>query len=161
MGGKQSNLNRTDSDASSTGECEPCFLFRSPFRSNDPIGSPMPETPVHHRQKRNQAIKNALRGDQKNSPAFSSKYIGLEKEVDYRSKSSLEDQENECRAEVHEGKVSTFLSFVLSLVLHRANYCFTLSPRLSTMISAMIRTRLLLYFNISRMLKFNYMQSIN
>jgi hypothetical protein len=113
MGGQQSNLKRSDSDASSTGECEPCFLFRSPFRSKDPIGSPMPETPVHHRQKRNQAIKNALRGDQKNKPAFSSKYIGLEKEVD--SKSALEEQENEYRAEVHEGKVSIFS--VVRLVL--------------------------------------------
>jgi hypothetical protein len=106
MGGKQSNLNRSGSDASE-GDCQPCFFFRAPFRSEDPIGSPMPETPVQHRSKRIEAVKNALRGEKRDNPVFSSKYLGLEKEVDYRSKSSLDgSSESECQAEVHEGKVS-------------------------------------------------------
>ena len=104
MGGKQSNLTRSDSDSSSVAECEPCFFFKAPFKSNDPIGSPMPETPIHHREQRKQAIKTALRGD-RGAAVYSSKYIGLEKEIDYRS-SSGEVHEDEHRAEVHEGKVS-------------------------------------------------------
>jgi hypothetical protein len=68
----------------------------------------MPETPVHQRHKRHQAVTTAMRGEQqRDAPAFSSKYLGLEKEVDSRAKSSIEEQKNEYRAEVHEGKVRT------------------------------------------------------
>lgn len=105
MGSKQSKLNREDSDASSVAECEPCFLFRSPFRSNnDPLGTPIPETPLHRRKQRKIAVRDALRGGDRNAPIYSSKYIGLEKEVESRSKSSLGSQENEYGVQVHKGK---------------------------------------------------------
>ena len=118
-------MKRSESDASSNQDCVPCFLFRSPFRSNDPIGSPMPETPVQQR-KRHQAIKKALTGDQRNAPAFSSKYMGLEKEVDV-SKSNIEDQDNECRAEVHEGKVRLVL--LLRAILSSIFRCLSLHSK--------------------------------
>ena len=110
MGGKQSALIHTTSDVSGDDNDCNCFFFKLPFKSNDPIGSPMPETPLHQRAKRS-AIKTAL-NKVRESPVFSSKYGGLEKEVDYCSKalSSIEDQENGHRAEVHEGKVSIILT---------------------------------------------------
>lgn len=88
------------------GDCQRCFLFNAPFRSSDPIGSPLPESPVVKRNMRNQAMQEAVNGDRKTDPAFSSKYFGLEKEVFHQSSSKLDDPQEEHRAEVHEGKVS-------------------------------------------------------
>ena len=99
MGGEQSSLIRSESDASEDGACQPCFLFKAPFsRSNDAIGSPMPETPLDQRRQQ-KAVKNALRKANRNNPVFSSKYLGLEKEVVAQSEGAKRV------AEIHEGKV--------------------------------------------------------
>ena len=73
------------------GDCH-CFALKSPFRrninSNDPLGSPLPDTPK--RKKRE----------------FSSRYGGLEKEVSSLPKSSISDENKSRTANVHEGLVS-------------------------------------------------------
>lgn len=108
MGGGQSNLNRANSDDEEFGDCQPCFLFKSPLRlSNDPIGSPMPDTPVIDRRKRDEAI-SAYCTERRTNPIYSSKYFGLEKEV--LQDPNAPKEESEFRAEVYEGKVSAFLS---------------------------------------------------
>lgn len=98
MGGKQSvpvaNGNGADnsdhgSDAAANKyKCQPCFFFSPAAAGNikslvtdsssnsDPMGSPLPDTPVFER-KRREATQQRLRDD----PIFSSKYGGLEKEV--------------------------------------------------------------------------------
>jgi serine/threonine protein kinase len=117
MGGGQSNLHRTNSEYDKAGDCNPCFLFRSPLRSNDRIGSPMPETPVVHRRKRDEAI-NVLHEERRKNPAYSSKYFGIEKEVEEPKKR----QENGHKAQVHEGNVSICYPLVSFLLL----LCFSL-----------------------------------
>eukprot|EP00980_Cylindrotheca_fusiformis_P004814 scaffold1028_cov135-Cylindrotheca_fusiformis.AAC.24 len=93
MGGGQSRSNDDEG-----GKCKPCFLFNSPLSSNDPFGSPLPETPVAVRRKRNDAIE-IWREQRKSDPAYSSKYFGIEKEV-IKPKPV---KENESRAQVYEG----------------------------------------------------------
>jgi hypothetical protein len=58
----------------------------------------MPETPVHARRKKH-AVGDAFRGENLKKQVFSSKYGGLEKEVE------SEKTENGSMAEIHEGKV--------------------------------------------------------
>jgi len=92
------NHDEEEDNHASTTKCQPCFFFspagaggnlknllvtginnndKSNHRSSsDPMGSPLPDTPVFER-KRRQATKERLRDD----PIFSSKYGGLEKEV--------------------------------------------------------------------------------
>lgn len=95
MGGAQSSVG----NGAEHGVCGPCFA-KAPFaRSADPIGSPMPETPVHARRKKF-AVEDAMRGQDRNNPVYSSKYSGLEKEVEPKKKESGN------LAQIHEGKVS-------------------------------------------------------
>jgi len=86
MGAQQSSGGNDD--------CNPCFAFPAPFKRhtkpNDPLGSPLPDTP---RRKR---------------PTFSSRYDGLEKEVYGSSQSSLRVN-NSRPAHVHEGLVRYLL----------------------------------------------------
>jgi len=83
MGGKQSRPVDDDDDD----KCQPCFFFNPGGNSgiqnlvrngggSDAIGSPMPDTPVFER-KRRENVKEQLRED----PCFSSRYQGLEKEA--------------------------------------------------------------------------------
>jgi hypothetical protein len=62
---------------SSGGNNDCCFAFQAPFKrntnSNDPLGSPLPDTPVSRRKRQE----------------FSSRYGGLEKEVSAASQSSF------------------------------------------------------------------------
>jgi len=71
--------------------CHPCFAFRAPFKRylNDPLGSPLPDTPISKRKKRD----------------FSSRYSGLEKEVSTAGQSSYytSNANNSRAADVHEG----------------------------------------------------------
>lgn len=113
MGGGQSNLNQKNSEYDEAGVCKPCFLFDSPLRSKDAIGSPMPETPVVHRRKRDEAI-SALREERRTDPVYSSKYFGIEKEV-VEPKKQIK---NVRRAEVHEGEVSEHNVFCCSWLSH-------------------------------------------
>mmetsp|Transcript_26768 Transcript_26768/g.65101 ORF Transcript_26768/g.65101 Transcript_26768/m.65101 type:complete len:441 (-) Transcript_26768:298-1620(-) len=100
MGGGQSNTSHTDGADDDGAVCKPCFLFNSPIgRSSDPMGTPMPETPIVHRRKRDAAI-DKLREERKSDPVYSSQYFGIEKEVDPKSSRSNGDK----RAKVHEGK---------------------------------------------------------
>ena len=101
MGVGQSSLNRAD-DSSETEVCSSCFFLTSPLRSKDPIGSPMPDTPLHLRRKRNEYLLQ----DRRDNPIFSSKYLGLEKEVEPIVELS---KENEYKADVYEGKVSRYI----------------------------------------------------
>jgi ribosomal protein L25 (general stress protein Ctc) len=61
----------------------------------------MPATPIHTRRKQH-AVEEALRKQNKNNPVFSSKYGGLEKEVEEEDKVKLS------QAQIHEGKVRFF-----------------------------------------------------
>jgi hypothetical protein len=101
MGGQQSSLIRNDSDVQ---DCQPCFFVKAPFRSNDPIGSPLPDTPIAARH-RKQAVKNELK-----NTVYSSRYVGLEKEV--VPNGSADSLNGRHQAEVHEGKVSREEIFV-------------------------------------------------
>ena len=106
-------MNESSSDKSKDGEdCEPCFLFRKPFKgSEDPIGSPLPDTPVNQRRKK--AIDQVRGINRRDDTIFSSKYVGLEKEVVNPSQRSLEEPAGVHHAEVHEGKVREMrLNFV-------------------------------------------------
>jgi serine/threonine protein kinase len=104
-------------------DCVPCFFLGTyfskhlPGRSNDPIGTPLPETPLFQRKRRQQAVKAAMQKDE--DPVFSSKYGGLEKETatmfppqnsqNNRSSKFQEEPEEEvaadpeASAQVHEG----------------------------------------------------------
>ena len=81
------------------GDCHPCFVFGAPFgrksNSNDPLGSPMPDTPVSRRKRRE----------------FSTQYDGLEKEISTVGQSSFyTSNANVSRtADVHEGSVRDML----------------------------------------------------
>ncbi len=100
MGGRQSTLIREESGASQNENCQPCFPFQAPFAkaNHDPIGSPMPETPLHARRKQ-QAIEGAILEETRGQTVFSSKYSGLEKEVE------ASEHQNGNLAQIHEGKV--------------------------------------------------------
>jgi len=71
------------------GDCQ-CFALKSPFKRNinshDPLGSPLPDTPISQRKKRE----------------FSSRYGGLEKEVS-SVKNSISGENKSRIANVHEG----------------------------------------------------------
>lgn len=97
MGGQQS---RTQNGGNN--DCERCFFnLPAPFRvqnsgrgvlstngggggtssstSNPLLGTPLPDTPVHQRRKR-EVIQQVMRDEALSKPLFSSKYFGLEKE---------------------------------------------------------------------------------
>lgn len=87
MGAQQSSGGNDD--------CQPCLGIGAPFRrkSSDPLGSPMPDTPISSRRKRRE---------------FSSRYGGLEKEVSTATQSSFyssSNGNNSQAANVHEGSV--------------------------------------------------------
>ena len=88
MGAQQSSGGNDD--------CQPCLGIGAPFRrkSSDPLGSPMPDTPISSRRKRRE---------------FSSRYGGLEKEVSTATQSSFYSSSNggnnSQAANVHEGSV--------------------------------------------------------
>jgi len=84
MGAPQSRPAKDD------GEDGPCFLcdigglFQKTFpqsmrRSSDPIGSPMPETPIPQRKRREQ-VKQAMMKEKEENSMFSISQSGLEKE---------------------------------------------------------------------------------
>lgn len=85
--------------ADAKNDCNPCFGVPAPFKrnsnSNDPLGSPMPDTPNSRQRK----------------PEFSSRYGGLEKEVSSAATSSFYGNTSETNrtssrtASVHEGAV--------------------------------------------------------
>ena len=87
MGAQQSSDNNDD--------CRPCFAFPSVFKRNanlnDPLGSPLPDTPVSRRKRRQ----------------FSSRYDGLEKEVSASSQTAFYElnPNGSQPADVHEGLV--------------------------------------------------------
>ena len=89
MGAQQSSVGKDD--------CHPCFGLQAPFKrkvsSNDPLGSPLPDTPMSLRKKRE----------------FSSRYGGLEKEASSAGGSSFirntSDGNKSRTADVHEGSV--------------------------------------------------------
>jgi len=100
MGGKQSQPvdDDNDDDGNNNNKCQPCFLFNpsaasggiqnlvtggSSNKESDAMGSPLPDTPVFER-KRRENVQERLRED----PIFSSKYDGLEKEELMSSDSS-------------------------------------------------------------------------
>jgi serine/threonine protein kinase len=90
-------------------DCVPCFFLGSlsnglPGRTKDPMGSPLPDTPLFQRKRRQQAVTEAMRRDE--DPVFSSKYFGLEKETDKMFASNNNGSsfvEEEVGAQVHEG----------------------------------------------------------
>lgn len=102
MGSQQSRPENQEEDGG--GEtCQPCFLFdgfskglRSVAGKSDPIGTPLPDTPVYQRRRREQ-LQEALRKD---NAQFSSKYAGLEKEPSEKLNGSI--TEESC-AQIYEG----------------------------------------------------------
>ena len=82
MGAQQSSGGNDD--------CQPCLGVGAPFRrkANDPLGSPMPDTPVSSRRKRREL----------------SRYGGLEKEVSPASFYGSNAHTSQT-ANVHEGSV--------------------------------------------------------
>ena len=87
MGSQQSSGVKDDDEDvdKSNNNCHPCFLIKAPFgnrnkNSNDPLGSPLPDTPLSNRKKHRE---------------FSSQYGGLEKEVSsFKSPSLLSGNNN-------------------------------------------------------------------
>jgi tRNA A-37 threonylcarbamoyl transferase component Bud32 len=92
MGGQQSRQTNGNGNGAQNGarkdkqeDCVPCF-FLGYFskhlpgsRASDPIGTPLPETPMFQRKRRQEAVMAAMQKDE--DPVFSSKYCGLEKET--------------------------------------------------------------------------------
>lgn len=67
-------------------------------------------------------MESAFGRRDRDDPVFSSKYIGLEKEVEYRSRSSLSSSQNyDHNAIVHEGKVRGMIRLIRTL---SKRYCF-------------------------------------
>jgi len=96
--------------ASSDADCRPCFfldhfskaLRKATSRGADPMGTPLPDTPLYQRKKREQ-VQKAMRNK---DPVFSSKYGGLEKEsadmfIPPQSQQRLQPHQEE--SIVHEG----------------------------------------------------------
>jgi hypothetical protein len=123
MGAQQSSgvidIGDDNDKSNNNSNCHPCFLIKAPFgnrnkNSNDPLGSPLPDTPLSSRKKQRE---------------FSSQYGGLEKEVSsFKSpssasrnnnnnnnnpSSSTSNNQNESKstAEVYDGAVSLILFF--------------------------------------------------
>lgn len=102
-------MTQGESGKAPDGICHACFPFQAPFakssnHNHDPIGSPMPETPIHARRKQH-AIEGAILEEttgSKGKPVFSSKYSGLEKEVE------TSEHGNSNMAQIHEGKVRRY-----------------------------------------------------
>jgi serine/threonine protein kinase len=79
MGATQSRPTVTTNSKDENRPCQACFWFGqglSSVRRTDPIGTPLPDTPVYQRKKREKMAK-AMR----DPTIFSSRYAGLEKEV--------------------------------------------------------------------------------
>jgi hypothetical protein len=85
MGPKQSVLTEDDSiiEEEQEGPCH-CFFLggagvkpKSRSRSSDPMGTPLPVTPMHTRRKRERILEEA-----RNNPVMMSQYGGLEKETE-------------------------------------------------------------------------------
>jgi serine/threonine protein kinase len=99
MGGKQSQ------PVNGGSECKPCFFFSPVARPpSDLIGSPIPDTPMFER-KRRQNIQEAVIRDC-DDPLYSSRYEGLEKEESTMSFSGGRSSGTclvEEEATVHEG----------------------------------------------------------
>jgi serine/threonine protein kinase len=75
----QQGSNTSDDDNQSLDECKPCFFLGGHRRRDaalDAIGSPLPDTPLMERRRR-EDVKKAVRHG---IPIFSSRYGGLEKE---------------------------------------------------------------------------------
>ncbi|CAJ1897484.1 unnamed protein product [Cylindrotheca closterium] len=103
MGGGQSHDNWEDDD---NGVCKPCFLFKAPMsrsKRSDPMGTPMPETPIVDRRKRDAAAAK-IQESKKTDPVFSSQYFGIEKEVDPKNPKNSAKNNPSGRAIVHEGQ---------------------------------------------------------
>jgi hypothetical protein len=116
MGSQQSTSGKSEA-------CQPCFAFQAPFRqkygnhnNSDPLGSPVPDTPMAQRKQRENGRRN---DNNKENPIFSSRYGGLEKEVDAASRRTNENttkdtldmmaESQQFRAEIHEGQVGFFV----------------------------------------------------
>jgi serine/threonine protein kinase len=109
MGGHHSRLEGSPPppDEDGQGPCRPCF-FMDRFAKNmrkdrvrvlDPMGTPLPETPLFQR-KRRQEVHQALKKD---DPVYSSKYGGLDKEVSSYLAPALNGFTVREEAHVHEG----------------------------------------------------------
>jgi hypothetical protein len=131
-------------------------------KTYDPMGTPVPDTPVVSRKQR-KMFENAIDDDNGSnnntnngvSPSsrtglFSSRYFGLEKEEDSSSILDTEEEEEphdeNAPAQIHEGPVSHFLVFIFMydhkslhyLLLHCLPFsCFTcfLNANLSSHVS--------------------------
>jgi hypothetical protein len=90
MGPKQSVL--TEDESTIEGEEEaPCNCFflggvkpMARSRASDPMGTPLPVTPMHTRRKRERILEEA-----RNNPVMMSQYGGLEKETEAYYKTDL------------------------------------------------------------------------
>eukprot|EP00934_Nitzschia_sp_Nitz4_P004158 Nitzschia sp. Nitz4//scaffold157_size52427//28350//29903//NITZ4_006842-RA/size52427-augustus-gene-0.55-mRNA-1//1//CDS//3329537461//4148//frame0 len=100
MGGQPSSLIRQESERSVDDEvCQPCFFMKkAPFSrpTSDPMGTPI-ITPNHSKRKQFPA-KESLSQQNRNQPIYSSKYMGLEKEV------VSQNSQSGTGAQIHEGK---------------------------------------------------------
>lgn len=92
------------SQQSRDSDCQPCFFLdhfgkalRKAGNSDDPMGTPLPDTPLFQRKKRAQ-VQRAMRNK---DPVFSSKYGGLEKETS--AEMFIPPQQQKEESIVHEG----------------------------------------------------------
>lgn len=129
MGGGQSNQRHYDDwDDDDDGVCKPCFLFKPPMsRRSDPMGTPLPETPIQDRRKRDAAM-NRWNNEGNTEGVFSSQYFGIEKEVDPMS-SAPSNGNNQ--AQVHEGNVR-------AAYLYQCRFCHSMSHKFSAFIGCRI-----------------------
>lgn len=80
MGSKQSVLERDDSMMEEEEQPCNCFFLGKPnvrSSSSDPMGTPLPGTPMHQRRKRELILEEARK-----NPVMMSTYGGLEKETE-------------------------------------------------------------------------------
>jgi hypothetical protein len=104
MGTKQSVLtsDESSSDREQDEEQCACFFLGKPLRTrasveSDPMGTPLPNTPLSQRRKRRLVMEEARR-----DPVMMSKYGGLEKETEDFCNDLLEEADNGTNGKHHD-----------------------------------------------------------
>jgi hypothetical protein len=121
MGAQQSSGVKADDDDddNSNNNCHQCFLFKAPFgnrnnKSNDPLGSPLPDTPLSHRKKQRE-FSSQYGGLEKEVSSFKSPSFGNNNNNNNNTSSSSNSHQNKSKstAEVYDGAVRFSFHYIM------------------------------------------------
>lgn len=123
MGSQQSRIQGNNSTGNGVGDdgdsndCQVCFfldrfgkvLRKATSKTSDGLGTPLPDTPLYQRKKREQVQKAMRNKQQEQDGLFSSKYAGLEKEqlippqqAQHRRDESIVHEGPDCERLLHQ-----------------------------------------------------------